>query len=468
MKKPSKAQLIKLNRFLSWLLVVTAVVMIVSGYSSRRHFFDRYLMTTIHLWFEWLFIGLLAFHFFVVTFVKPFQWKTVLWKIKNRKANPRLWLRLIQRLLGWAIAIIALLLILYGLSWYLIGLGKVLPFSNHPRVDIYLTLLLIVHTGLGGISALMRKGIRGPVVNVTVLAIAIALCLFVIVLDFSSLEFGRRSRTGKILPDENPIETPLRVEEMAEVSIEKDTFTFNSIEVDTVRPDLFNPGYFSMFDVLVYLDTQGMIQLEYHFDDSMNTHVIDSINEEPDWWYWTYYTGGWRERNVFRMDHYPWKEGTTLQFYREDPDRLEKIYSIFKDEVTKRKNNDGKLVIPQVIIRAPSFTELFENIEVTPHNLRSDVYQEGITTTIDVIMSLGDQDRITYELKWYESIGSAKIVKSYWVEAINGVKAYSTCGFVYEVGSHSFGGFTGNHIHLPADVRILNSPDYVEFFWICL
>jgi hypothetical protein len=25
-----------------------------------------------------------------------------------------------------------------------------------------------------------------------------------------------------------------------------------------------------------------------------------------------------------------------------------------------------------------------------------------------------------------------------------------------------------NHIHLPADTRVLNAPEYVEFFWICI
>ncbi len=256
--------------------------------------------------------------------------------------------------------------------------------------------------------------------------------------------------------------------EVAKVKIGSEGFTFDPTKVETVRPDIFNPGYFSMFDVLVHLDKQGTVDLEYHFDNSMNTHVIDSMNGEPYWWYEAYYDGGWAENNVFRIDHYPWKEGTTLRFLNANPSRLENIYSVFREEVTRRKDNDDWLIIPKVIIRGRTFTREFENVAVTPHNVRNDVLKENVTTALDVIMSLGDQEKISYELKWYESIGTASIVKDYWVEAIDGDKAYGRCGFVYEAGSFRYRGFSGNHIHLPTDVRVLNSPEYVEFFWICI
>ena len=105
---------------------------------------------------------------------------------------------------------------------------------------------------------------------------------------------------------------------------------------------------------------------------------------------------------------------------------------------------------------------------MTAHNLRNDVFRDDLITAIDVIMSLGDQHLINYELKHYDSIGSARIVRSYWVETIDGDTAHDRCGWVYEAGSTNYRGFTGNHIHLPSDTRILNSPEYVEYFWICI
>ena len=190
-------------------------------------------------------------------------------------------------------------------------------------------------------------------------------------------------------------------------------FTFDPTVVETVIPDLFNPGYFSMFDVLVHLDNQSLIDLIYHFDESMNAHVIDFINGEPNWWYSARYSGGWSENNVFRPDHYPWKDGTSLAFFTTNPSALEDIYSVWRDEVTRRENNDGFLVIPQVTIQGDSFTKSFSGVLVTPHNLRNDMFRENVTTAIDVILSLGDEGAISFSLRWYESIGTASIVKNY-------------------------------------------------------
>jgi hypothetical protein len=253
----------------------------------------------------------------------------------------------------------------------------------------------------------------------------------------------------------------------AEVTIDGETFFFDPTKIESIRPDLFNNS-FSIFDVLVYLDQQKQIVLEYHFDETMNTNIIDLINGESNWWYYTYYSGGWRENNVFRPDHYPWKEGTTLNFYRTSSSALETIYNVWRTEIIRLNNNSGKIVIPLVIIRGTSFTKEFENVEVTPHNLRTDIFREDLITAIDVILSLGDQGKISYQLQWYNSIGSANIVRSYWVEGIDTEIASGRAGWVYEAGSNIYRGFQGNHIHLPSDTRILNFPEYVEFFWIYL
>lgn len=267
--------------------------------------------------------------------------------------------------------------------------------------------------------------------------------------------------------NESPV-AELNLSELAKVRIGDEEYFFDPTSVETTRPDLFKHWQFSMFDILVHLDKENKIDLEYHFDESMNTHIIELINGEPNWWYITFYSGGWSEQNVFRPDHYPWKQGTILSFYQTSSSAIADIHSVWKEEVKRRENNNGKIIIPEVIIRGNTFTKEFKNIEVTPHNLRNDTFQEDVITTIDVILSLGDQREITYELQWYDSIGTASIVRSYWIEAIDNDKAYGRCGFVYEAGAPKYRFFQGNHIHLPSDSRILNSPEYVEFFWICI
>ena len=245
------------------------------------------------------------------------------------------------------------------------------------------------------------------------------------------------------------------------------SYKYDPDKVQTVRPDIFRAGHFSIFDILVNLDNRSKIDMEYHFDASMNTHVIDSINGKSNWWHEAYYDGGWSEDNVFRMDHYPYKDKMYIKLYREDKSRLERIYNVFHDEVARLARNAGKVIIPKVIIEGTNDRMVFNDVEVTPHNLRDDMFQDGVISAIDVIMTLGDQDRISYKLNWYEEIGYAE-VKNYYVDKINDDKTYGRCGFVYEEGSNQFSGFTGNHIHIPSDIRVINSPEYEEWFWICI
>lgn len=246
-------------------------------------------------------------------------------------------------------------------------------------------------------------------------------------------------------------------------------FQFDPGNITTVRADIFNEGFFSIFDILVYLDDEGKIDMEYHFDDSINTHIIDSIDNMKNWWHIAYYDGGWPERNVFRMDHYPYKDKMYISISETEESLLKDIYKVFREETTRKENNGGKIIIPEIRIQGPGTGSLlFENVEIKPHDLRNDIFKAGTITAIDAIMTLGDQGKITYDLNWYESIGTAGLVKDYFVESINDDVSAGRCGFVYEEGSYSFGGFQGNHIHIPSDIRLINSPEYIDFFWICI
>jgi len=245
-------------------------------------------------------------------------------------------------------------------------------------------------------------------------------------------------------------------------------FTYNPKNITTVRDDIFKKGSFSIFDILIHLNDLEKINMKYHFEEEMNTHVIDSINGITGWWYRAYYDGGWSEINVFRMDHYPYKEEMRINVIRLGQSRIDTIYSVYKSEIQRNLQNDGKIIIPTVKIRGTKETLTFNNVEITPHNLRTDVFQDDVITAIDVIMTLGDQNKISYDLQWYDSIGTAKVVRSHWVDKINNDRSVGRCGFVYEEGAYKYSGFQGNHIHIPSDMRVINSPEYEEWFWICI
>ncbi|MDG6244784.1 MAG: hypothetical protein QCH31_10435 [Methanolobus sp.] len=246
------------------------------------------------------------------------------------------------------------------------------------------------------------------------------------------------------------------------------TFSFDPQEVRTVREDIFREGHFSIFDILVHLEEKGEIEIDYYFDENMNTYVISDLNGHENWWYDAYYDGGWRERSVFRMDHYPYKDKMTINMVRQSGSYLDPIYETYLDEIRRKEENGGKTIIPEVIIKGQHETLVFENLEVKAYNLRSDMFQDGVITAIDTILTLGEDEKISYDLQWYESIGSAGLVKSYWVDRINNDVSYRRCGFVYEAGNWEFEFFRGNHVHIPSDIRAINSPEYLTYFWICI
>ncbi len=242
---------------------------------------------------------------------------------------------------------------------------------------------------------------------------------------------------------------------------------FDPGAVTTARPDLFQEGHFSVFDVLMHLGRQGLVEVEAHFDPELNTSVVDSIAGSGHWWYSAFYAGGWPEKNVFRMDHFPYKDRTSIVFYREKPEFLAGVYRSFRAE-GERKRREGTVRIPEVRIRGPNTRLVFNDLEVRAHDLRRDVFRPGTVTAVDAILSLADAGRLSYDLQWYDAIGPAAVVKSYWVNRINGDRGGGRSGFVYEEGRSEFRLGRGNHIHLPADTRVLNAPDYVEWFWIRL
>jgi hypothetical protein len=246
-------------------------------------------------------------------------------------------------------------------------------------------------------------------------------------------------------------------------------FSFNAAEVRTLRPDIFADGHFSLFDVLAHVHESGDIDLQYHYDGGMATHVIDSLNGMPYWWYQAHYSSGWFETSVFRMDTYPWKNGTVLRVEPVSEEYHARIDRSFGDEVRRLAANGGQVVIPEVVVQDPNGTRTFRDVVVTPHGVREDVLQDGVVTALDILLSLGEQGQLsTVELMWYSSINRADPVDNYFVERIDDAEAYARCGYVYEVGAVEFSGFSGSHIHIATDVRVLVSPEYALWFWLCL
>ena len=247
-------------------------------------------------------------------------------------------------------------------------------------------------------------------------------------------------------------------------------FTFDPAEIQTLRPDIFAAGHFSLFDVLVHLADKGWYTLDYHYDICLDAHVVDDLNGQMNWWYRAHYAGGWYEINAYRMDMFPYKDGTHIRMRRHTEDYIGRLYNSFAEEVMRKSINQGRTVIPEVRVG----TAIYNDVPVSAHDARTDVLQPGTITALDVLLSLADQKQINQmKLTWYGSIGDADPVDSFWIEQIDdgdtffdGESSPAEGGWVYETGSLDFSGFQGSHIHIPADVRTIVSPEYMTWYWL--
>lgn len=249
------------------------------------------------------------------------------------------------------------------------------------------------------------------------------------------------------------------------------TFFVDVAGIEAIRNDAFQPGRFSVFDLLLRLSHQGAIVLDQHFDETMQTYVIDRLNGRTGWWYETHYSGGRFEGNAVRMDLYPVKDGMRVRLYPGNEAWLQRLEESFRSEIARVEEGEGRVIIPQVIIRGHDWSRRFIDVEVVPHNARPDLFQPDVITCLDVLLSLGAQGRLKQVgFTWYERIGTADPVDTYYVELIaieeHSSLAYDRCGFVYQLGSPSL--HTNLLVHIPSDIHVLVCPEQISWRWICL
>lgn len=255
--------------------------------------------------------------------------------------------------------------------------------------------------------------------------------------------------------------------------------SFDPTAITTLRPDIFLPGHFSVFDVLVHLAETNGFELEYEFDEELQTHVIQSLSGLSGWWYDAHYEGGSFDKTVVRLDQFPVKDGMNIIVYLEDPARLDAIYGYFREEVDRRASNDGVVIIPLVTLLSSTATAEVHDVAVTAHDVRSDVFQAGVITMLDVLLSLGEQGALTeLSLDWREQDGDILIVDGYYVVSVQ-AEAFApettgSCVLTHQISGETIAEFlsphthTMSHIHLTADLEVLVSPEAVEWLWICL
>ncbi|USD39085.1 MULTISPECIES: cytochrome c3 family protein [Ferrimonas] len=264
------------------------------------------------------------------------------------------------------------------------------------------------------------------------------------------------------------------------------------VKIDSIRPDLFAEGKGSVLDLLMWVGKKYDLDIQVEKDDALNTYFVTSIEGvqglpeavDPDhigetlgqgWKYlvgpssWEKKEGGWdtdslyykEEEIYFRMDHQPLKNEMSIVLVPAQPGEMEIRKRKYRREMQRLAGNGGKVIIPEIVIDfkpakysatgeilEPNKRAVFKNIEVTPHNLRTDLYQPGVITELDAWLSLVEQ-RPDLKIDWsyWPRLSTNANVQGYVATAIsfNGRddlgnivnETYTNngaCGFVHHTG----------------------------------
>jgi len=115
--------LFRLNRRISWLLVMVSTVVLLTGYGSTIVDLGGPLFSWGHQVLGGVFGLLVAVHMYTSVFLLRFPWRATLKRIGAGVVGSLTWLRLIQRLSAWALFLSAFLILMSGLDWFKVGAG---------------------------------------------------------------------------------------------------------------------------------------------------------------------------------------------------------------------------------------------------------------------------------------------------------------------------------------------------------
>jgi len=239
----------------------------------------------------------------------------------------------------------------------------------------------------------------------------------------------------------------------------------------TARPDIFQDGHYSAFDLLRYLSvTRSDIELSnvvhwqetglgtYTFDVSWDANGDGDFDDEEDSkndpnWHFRLYNGAGQdgfafnrargnmqgfspagEANYLRIDKF-WVQRdllATLQpFSKEMTARRQWIQ---RQQVEAFEANGGvaKVTIVGVDVSkpgVPEFVTMAQDIEVEAFNHRSDIFQPGVLTSMDAVLS-GKEELGGATFTYWDTLSTGADVGHYVVSSLGGLRNKGLFGFI--------------------------------------
>ena len=173
-----KKWIIRAHRTCAWLLVIFSMWTIYTGYSAARSWtqdVDR--MTNSHIRIECFFLLFFGLHVILTGVYFRANWNAILKGLRNNRGLRVNLLRLIQNVSAWLIILTAIMVIGSGLMNPDVASlqDSVLdPWEMHRFYDIFLSLMIVVHTSVGLRFYMMRKRMERAFADVLFFIICIS------------------------------------------------------------------------------------------------------------------------------------------------------------------------------------------------------------------------------------------------------------------------------------------------------
>ena len=280
-------------------------------------------------------------------------------------------------------------------------------------------------------------------------------------------------------------------------------FDPSAYSIQTVRSDVFAPGYFSLFDTILAVAAEHRSAIEYAYDDAAKTHWITSVDGVPGryWYRWVFDTGkvdgrpdlDWKRNN--RWDENLWRPGATVRLV--DNENVAELSRAYHAEI-KREKKHGHVVGNAIVYAI--LTQYIENplepgrrrvarqhpnLMVTPHDLRATGYpspyskpfQPGVVTVLDIALSLRDQGKLDLVLPvFFDYIGGcyihAHFVQALGIPGVGIVHNTGLQGWVCRTQLSTVPNSLDDHVNdaqpsvkMPLDLQVIHAPDYSLWHW---
>ena len=268
--------------------------------------------------------------------------------------------------------------------------------------------------------------------------------------------------------------------------------------IKTTRPDVFAPGSFSMFDVILAVAKKNGIRLSHRFDLKAMTYFINSIEgKSGSYWYRFSYDAGsgnaqeLNNRRANRWDETLWRPGVWIKVVQGDA--IEEIKAEYWEEIARERALGH--VIPNVRISInPSnyhgnppgsgritVSRDFTNVKVGPHDWRGTgtatpypkPFRPGVVTSMDILLSLQDQGALDLVTGMFYTFFSGHYINSYYVVSmgfpgVGTAHASGRQGFTYTTENGAPNRLPNNAaatLHITSDIHVIHAPDFSQWQW---